>query len=128
MICDFCKSENLYLKEADGKTGLYCKSCGRWLKWVNLQEKIQISEAIERQKREIRIDGNDVNAVKEKLKAYVKKLETLNSEINYFKSKMDKNQMKSDMEKAAMYERALKMKELNTKILAYREVLTTLRL
>ena len=128
MKCDYCKNEILYLKESEGQTGLYCKSCGRWLRWVDKAEKQKVADEIERQKREIRIDGANVEKVKETLKVYKKKLETLNSELQYFKDRNDKKQITSEIEKAAMYEKVLKMKELNAKIAAYNEILMTLRL
>lgn len=128
MRCEYCKSEILFLKNTEGKTGLYCKNCGRWLRWVDGEEKQKIEDAIERQKREIRIDGSDVERVKENLKGYKKRLEDLNNEINYFKERNAKKQISSEIEKAAFYEKALKMKELSNKITAYQEILSILRL
>lgn len=126
MVCNFCKSEFLYMKEADSKTGLYCKSCGRWLKWVAPAEKIEIQRQIDRQKREIRIDGQDVERVIEKYKGYKQKYQALNDEIAFFKDSIGKSS--SEIEKSAMMARVLKLKELTTKIAAYDEILLALGL
>jgi ABC-type phosphate transport system auxiliary subunit len=128
MVCDYCRSEFLFLKEQDGKDALYCKSCGRWLKWVDSAEKAKISNEIEKRKRELRIDGADLEIVREKYKAYKKKYESVSEELRYFKDRSAKKQISSEIEASAMYDKALKLKELNAKIAAFEEVLTTLRL
>jgi ABC-type phosphate transport system auxiliary subunit len=116
------------MKEQDDKIGLYCKSCGRWLKWVDQEEKVKISNDIEKRKREVRIDGADLEMVREKYKAYKKKYDSVSEELHYFKARNEKKQISSDIEASAMYEKALKLKELTAKIAAFEEVLTTLRL
>lgn len=126
MVCNFCKSENLYMKEADSKTGLFCKSCGRWLKWVTPDEKAVIQRQIDRQKREIRIDGQDVERVIEKYKGYKQKYKALNDEIAFLRDSIGKNS--SEIEKSAMMARVLKLKELTTMIAAYDEILLALGL
>jgi hypothetical protein len=37
--CKYCGSVNLELEENGNQTGLYCCDCGKWLKWVNKEEK-----------------------------------------------------------------------------------------
>lgn len=128
MVCNYCRSDLLFLKEADDKTGLYCKNCGRWLKWVSGEEKAKLLDEIEKRKRAITIDGADLEAVKEKLKIYKKRYQTLSDELLHFKQRSQKKQTANDMEAAAMYDKALKLKELTAKITAYTEVLQTLRL
>ncbi|CDZ24242.1 hypothetical protein CCDG5_1125 [[Clostridium] cellulosi] len=127
MICSYCKSDIVYLKESEGKTGVYCQNCDRWLKWVDGEEKTKILNEINKRKREIRIDGADYDIVREKLRTYKKKYEALSEELRFFKQRSAK-QNTSDLEASAMYEKALKLKELTAKIAAYDEVLLTLRL
>jgi uncharacterized Zn finger protein (UPF0148 family) len=128
MVCDYCKSDLFYLKDKDDKTGLYCQSCGRWLKWVSGDEKAKIMSEIEKRKRAITIDGADFEIVKEKLKAYKKKYDSISEEIRFYKQRSTKNKTGGDLQATAMYDKALKLKELSAKIAAYDEVLLTLRL
>lgn len=37
-ICPKCNSENLFTKENGNQTGLYCKDCGAWIKWLSKKE------------------------------------------------------------------------------------------
>lgn len=36
--CPKCNSTNLFTKKKETQTGLYCKECGRWIKWLNKEE------------------------------------------------------------------------------------------
>jgi DNA-directed RNA polymerase subunit RPC12/RpoP len=36
--CPKCNSTNLFTQKKDTQTGLYCKDCGRWIKWLNKEE------------------------------------------------------------------------------------------
>lgn len=38
--CKKCNStqENLYIQSKGTQTGLYCRNCGSWLKWLNKKE------------------------------------------------------------------------------------------
>ena len=36
--CPKCNSTNLFTRKKDTQTGLYCKECGRWIKWLNKDE------------------------------------------------------------------------------------------
>lgn len=36
--CPKCNSTNLFTKKKETQTGLYCKDCGRWIKWLNKDE------------------------------------------------------------------------------------------
>lgn len=36
--CPKCNGTNLFTKKKDTQTGLYCKDCGRWIKWLNKEE------------------------------------------------------------------------------------------
>lgn len=126
MVCDFCKSDILFLKDIEDKTGLYCKRCGRWLRWLSGAEKAAIEMQIEKQKREVRLDGRDVEQIFEKYKKYKRKSAELQEEIAFYNSM--KTKPTSEMEKNAMYAKVLKLKELMAKIAAYDEIIMTLGL
>lgn len=36
--CPKCSSTNLFTRKIGPQTGLYCKDCGRWIKWLNKDE------------------------------------------------------------------------------------------
>lgn len=36
--CKKCGSLDLFTKESGTQTGLYCKDCGAWLKWLGKEE------------------------------------------------------------------------------------------
>jgi hypothetical protein len=127
MVCGYCKSDMFFLKDSEDKTGVYCQSCGRWLKWVDSEEKMKLMAEIEKRKRAITVDGANLELVKEKLKAYKKKYDSISEELRFFKQRSTKNKA-NELESAAMYDKALKLKELTAKIAAYDEVLTTLRI
>lgn len=127
MVCGYCKSDLVYMKENEGKTGLYCQNCGRWLRWVSDDEKSKIRAEIERRKNQIVIDGADFELVKNKYRQYKKKYDSLSEDVKFFKQKSAKNKS-SEIEAAAMYEKVLKLKEVTAKIAAYDEVLMALRL
>lgn len=127
MICGYCKSDKVFLKENEGKTGLYCQNCGRWLKWISDEEKSKVMAEIEKRKRQIVIDGADFETVKEKYREYKKKSDKISEDVKFFKQKNAKSKI-SEIEASAVYEKVLKLKELNAKLAAYDEVLMTLRL
>lgn len=36
--CRKCNSENIQIRQAHKRTGLYCKDCGAWIQWVTYRE------------------------------------------------------------------------------------------
>ena len=36
--CKKCGNENFYTSKSGNNTGLYCKNCGSWVKWLNKNE------------------------------------------------------------------------------------------
>lgn len=38
LVCDKCKSSNLFVEIQGSRKGLYCGECGTWQKWINKQE------------------------------------------------------------------------------------------
>ena len=126
MNCGYCNSEVLFLKEQDNKIGLYCKSCGRWQKWVDQSEKTAVLKQIEKQKNERIVDARDVEKVLTTYKGYKEKFKTLNEDIYYYNKYNAK--VTTEAEKSAMYNKVLKLKELTAKIAAYEEIIMTLQL
>jgi hypothetical protein len=37
-VCPNCESINVFTDKRGTQTGLYCKDCGRWIKWLSLKE------------------------------------------------------------------------------------------
>jgi len=126
MTCEYCKSEVLFLKQADNKTGVYCKNCGRWLKWIDAAEKATVEQLIERQKREVIIDGKNIELVFENYKNYKAKHKAFNEELQFFKESKGNNN--NQMIINSIYDKALKLKELSAKIAAYDEIFMALHL
>lgn len=126
MVCIFCKSEFLYLKETEGKIGLYCKSCGRWIRWVTPAERAGVERELDRQRREIRLDGADVARAMEKYRAYRQKYQTLSDDISSTKDIVTRSG--SEIGKSVLYSKVLKLKDLGIRIEAYEEVFRTLGL
>jgi hypothetical protein len=124
MNCSYCKSEHLFLKTEGDRTGLYCKSCGRWLKWVGDAEKDAIVKQIDKQRRAVQIDGRDVERVLDQFRKLKERYKALNDEILFLKEQV--GQGGSSFEKTALYEKALKLKEMNIRISVYNEILTAL--
>lgn len=46
--CEKCGSLDVYTKKNGSATGLYCGDCGKWIKWLNKEDKI----LFEKQKEE----------------------------------------------------------------------------
>jgi transcription elongation factor Elf1 len=38
-ICSKCGSIDTYIKENGSQTGLYCGDCGKWIKWLGIEDK-----------------------------------------------------------------------------------------
>ncbi len=114
MVCPFCQSEWLYLQETEGKTGLYCKSCRRWIRWVPSEERDRVERELNRQRREIRIDGADVDRVMEKYRDYLRKYRALSEDISSTQSIVAKSG--SAIDKSALYSKALHLKELGIRV------------
>lgn len=36
--CNKCGCEEFYIKESGTQTGLYCKKCNKWIKWLSKKE------------------------------------------------------------------------------------------
>lgn len=39
MLCKKCGRNNFEVRQANSKTGLYCKDCGAWNKWLSNKER-----------------------------------------------------------------------------------------
>ena len=36
--CKYCGRDQLFIRPSGNNTGLYCRICGKWLKWMNKNE------------------------------------------------------------------------------------------
>lgn len=128
MHCNYCMSEYLCLKSQEGKTSLFCRNCDRWIRYVGDSEIMEVLKQIERQNREIKIDGADVERTKNSLKSYQEKLESLNAEYTAYKTKTEKSKISNAHTRSTLFKITLEIKETSAKISAYKEVLALLRL
>lgn len=39
--CRKCSSENVYVKQANKLTGMYCADCGAWIQWLTYRETLR---------------------------------------------------------------------------------------
>lgn len=53
--CPKCGSEDLFLRKSGNNMGLYCGDCGKWIKWVNKNERTIIEKYIEMRSRGINV-------------------------------------------------------------------------
>ena len=42
--CNKCGSEEFYTKKSGTQTGLYCKKCNKWIKWLSKKETIDFNK------------------------------------------------------------------------------------
>lgn len=51
IICKKCGGRDLFLRESDPNTGLYCAGCGTWQKWVGKKELPLVRHCLNQQKQ-----------------------------------------------------------------------------
>lgn len=44
--CPKCNSNDVFIEKNGNNTGLYCKKCGKWIKWLNKDEIRLVEEQI----------------------------------------------------------------------------------
>lgn len=86
MIKSKCCNDNVFVKIKGSQTGLYCSSCGKWVKWANKDDINLISESKER----VYLGKIDIEPLKE-IKCLIDKIEE-QIELE------DKNLPKSDID------------------------------
>ena len=40
-VCARCGSENICIKQANKRTGMYCSDCGAWIQWLSYREMLR---------------------------------------------------------------------------------------
>lgn len=40
--CKKCNSENIEVRQANKRTGLYCRDCGAWIQWLTYRETLRM--------------------------------------------------------------------------------------
>lgn len=128
MQCDYCKSEDLFLKETDGKISLCCEKCGRWIRYVDKLEEQSVADTLERQRREIRLDGATVENVKQRLTALRDRLGSLTADYAAYRSNIEKNNIRSELATSTLKTISSKIQEQRIRIATYEEVLSALGL
>lgn len=127
MTCKFCKSERLTLKRSqDGKTGLYCANCEKWQRWVPDEEVAKVREELDRIRMSIPVRMSDIDEMHERLQQYKIKLTNLNSYVDYYKKRSEASTSKA--EKDTIYQKLIAIKELQTRIDTYHELMDLLKL
>lgn len=88
--CNSTKTEIRTNEKDPSKVGLYCKKCGRWIKWLSKEEKLQLGK------------GNNINKSKSSISKkdvvkFIKDLDKLAKSSKIFKSSGDKYIMTNDL-------------------------------
>jgi transcription elongation factor Elf1 len=47
-VCPKCKSKDVFVERNGTQDGLYCGSCGNWIKWLNKKELRQAERQVEK--------------------------------------------------------------------------------
>ena len=48
--CEKCHSKDVFIQTSGNNTGLYCGDCGKWIKWLNKDERRLAERQIEMMK------------------------------------------------------------------------------
>lgn len=62
--CPHCNSKEIFTEDSNGKVGLYCADCGKWIKWLGKDE-VRLAKRQESIQRETVVQRM-ANALKEK--------------------------------------------------------------
>lgn len=46
--CKKCKSENIHVRQANKRTGMYCTDCGAWIQWLTYRETLRTYDHMEK--------------------------------------------------------------------------------
>lgn len=60
-----CGSKRIFIKDNGTQTGMYCKECGKWIKWIGKKEIPFIEEYIKEQNENDNSNTNKIDEVKE---------------------------------------------------------------
>ena len=60
-----CGSKRIFTRDNGTQTGIYCKECGKWIKWASKKEIPFIEEYIEEQNKNDNSNTNKIDEVRE---------------------------------------------------------------
>ena len=60
-----CGSKRIFMRDNGTQTGIYCKECGKWIKWVGKKEIPFVEEYIKEQNKNDNSNTNKIDEVKE---------------------------------------------------------------
>lgn len=60
-----CGSKRIFIRDNGTQTGIYCKECGKWIKWASKKEIPFIEEYIEEQNKNDNSNTNKIDEVRE---------------------------------------------------------------
>ena len=60
-----CGSKRIFTRDNGSQTGVYCKECGKWIKWVSKKEIPFVEEYIKEQNKNDNSNTNKIDEVKE---------------------------------------------------------------
>ena len=60
-----CGSKRIFTRDNGTQTGIYCKECGKWIKWVSKKEIPFVEEYIKEQNKNDNSNTNKIDEVRE---------------------------------------------------------------
>ena len=60
-----CGSKRIFIRDNGTQTGIYCKECGKWIKWISKKEIPFAEEYIKEQNKNDNSNTNKIDEVKE---------------------------------------------------------------
>ena len=60
-----CGSKRIFTRDNGTQTGIYCKECGKWIKWIGKKEIPFVEEYIKEQNKNDNSNTNKIDEVKE---------------------------------------------------------------
>lgn len=61
--CHKCDSKDVFIKENGSQIGLYCGDCGKWIQWLNKQDRLLADRYLTKQQEVATNDGVDAAAI-----------------------------------------------------------------
>ena len=61
--CKKCGSDNIFIQPSGNNTGLYCGDCGKWIQWLNKDQKRLAERQIAQPEKPMSIDNFGVMCI-----------------------------------------------------------------
>ena len=75
-----CGSKRIFIRDNGTQTGIYCKECGKWIKWIGKKEIPFAEEYIKEQNENDNSNTNKIDEVRE----YVCEFVSLCCNVDYY--------------------------------------------